>query len=101
MSLSYSNFFLDDDLLYNEETSSILSRDLPAESFSYVDLSPPSEEELCTGCILLSFSRLVAGSTFNFPQEDVQETKPIDYAEEITTVEGEYGVPRRRVERFS
>jgi len=23
------------------------------------------------GCILLSFSRLVAGSTFNFPQEDV------------------------------
>lgn len=51
MSLSYSNFFPDDDLLCCEETSSILSGDSPTESLSDVDSSPPPEEEFITGLI--------------------------------------------------
>ncbi|XP_058776847.1 cyclin-D1-1-like isoform X2 [Vicia villosa] len=51
MSLSYSNFFPDDDLLCCEETSSILSGDSPMESLSDVDSSPPPEEVFIAGLI--------------------------------------------------
>lgn len=51
MSLSYSNYFPDDDLLCSEETSSILSGDSPAECLSDVDSSPPPEDEFIAGLI--------------------------------------------------
>ncbi|XP_012568232.1 cyclin-D1-1 [Cicer arietinum] len=51
MSLSYSNFFSDSDLLCGEDTSSILSGDSPAECFSDLDSSPPSDEDSIAGLI--------------------------------------------------
>ncbi|CAI8587666.1 unnamed protein product [Vicia faba] len=51
MSLSYSNFFLEDDLLCSEETSSILSGGSPADCFSDLDSFLPPEEEFIAGLI--------------------------------------------------
>ncbi|GAU49907.1 hypothetical protein TSUD_238810 [Trifolium subterraneum] len=51
MSISYSNFFSDSDLLCGEETSSILSSDSPTDCFSDVDSSPPPEDEFIAGLI--------------------------------------------------
>ncbi|AES96288.1 putative cyclin [Medicago truncatula] len=51
MSISYSNFFTDSDLLCGEETSSILSSDSPTESFSDGESYPPPEDEFIAGLI--------------------------------------------------
>ncbi|XP_045812728.1 cyclin-D1-1-like [Trifolium pratense] len=51
MSISYSNFFSDSDLLCGEETSSILSTDSPTDCFSDVDSSPSPEDEFIAGLI--------------------------------------------------
>jgi len=51
MSISYSNFFTDSDLLCGEETSSILSSDSPTESLSDVESYPPPEDEFIAGLI--------------------------------------------------
>lgn len=51
MSISYSNFFTDSDLLCGEETSSILSSDSPTETLSDVESYPPPEDEFIAGLI--------------------------------------------------